>query len=132
MIQDFKKLRIWKNARTITGDIYDVTSSFPKQELYGLVSQLRRASVSIGANIAEGSAKDSKKEFAYYLQTSSGSAKECQHHLYVAQDARYISEGTSNSIIADLDKLCRMIVSLKKSLNYQNKTNENLTMNLSK
>ena len=91
-IYGFEKLEVWKKSRELKYYIYDLTDNFPYSEMKNLTSQIRRASVSISANIAEGSAKFSNKDFKRYLRISYGSALELISHFYLAFDRKYINE----------------------------------------
>jgi len=91
-VKSFEELTIWQEARKFTNRIYSLTKRFPKEELYGLTSQIRRASVSIMSNIAEGFNRRSKKEFISFLIISRASAFEVQNDLYIALDLNYINE----------------------------------------
>lgn len=84
-MKDFKKLIVWKKAHEMTLNIYRTTKSFPKDEVYGLTSQLRRAASSIPANIAEGCGRNSDAELARFLQIAAGSASEVEYHLLLAR-----------------------------------------------
>lgn len=89
-MRDFRELKVWHKAHALTLDVYRATKSFPKDELYGLTSQIRRAAVSIGANIAEGSGKNSRPELARFLQIALGSASELEYHLLLSRDLGYL------------------------------------------
>ncbi|MEK9152669.1 MAG: four helix bundle protein [Patescibacteria group bacterium] len=89
MFTDFK---VWKEARNLTAEIYRVTQVFPKQEMYGLTSQMRRAAVSVMANIAEGAGRNSRGEFLQFLSFASGSANEMICHVIIASDIGYLDE----------------------------------------
>jgi four helix bundle protein len=91
-VKSFEELTIWQEARKFTNRIYSLTKRFPKEELYGLTSQIRRASVSIMSNIAEGFNRRSKKEFISFLIISRASTFEVQNDLYIALDLNYINE----------------------------------------
>ena len=91
-MRDFKKYDIWQLSHSLTLEIYKITSNFPKEELYGLTNQIRRASVSIPSNIAEGSARNSDKEFIQFLSYSKGSCGELRSQLYRAFDRKHITE----------------------------------------
>ena len=85
-MKDFRTLTVWQEAHQLTLSIYRVTKNFPKDELYGLTSQMRRCSASIAANIAEGCGRRGNAEFARFLQIASGSASELDYHLLLARD----------------------------------------------
>ncbi len=85
-MKDFRTLQGWDKAHRLTLDVYTVTRSFPREELYGLTSQMRRCSASIGTNIAEGCGKRGNNEFQRYLQIASGSASELDYHFLLARD----------------------------------------------
>lgn len=87
---DFKTLNYWKRAYKFSLDIYRETTSFPREEKYGLTSQIRRAVISIPINISEGSGRNSKKEFANFLQISLGSASEIECELLLSKDIGYL------------------------------------------
>jgi len=89
--QTFQDLIVWQKAHAFVLGIYEVTRSFPKEELYGLTSQLRRAAVSIPANIAEGFRKQSPADKARFLNISEGSLEECRYYLILANDLDYLN-----------------------------------------
>jgi len=91
-IKSFEDLTVWQDARKFTNKIYNLTNKFPKEELYGLTSQIRRAAVSIMSNIAEGFDRRSDKELSNFLSIAHGSSSEVQNDLYIALDLKYISE----------------------------------------
>jgi four helix bundle protein len=112
----FEKLSVWHSARILAREIYGATKSFPKDELFGLTSQLRRAVVSISANIAEGSGRNSDADFAHFLEISYGSTSEVASLLFVASDLGLITEvererllGLSTEISAQLNALHRTL-----------------------
>lgn len=85
-MKDFRDLRVWEKSPKLTLEIYGITAGFPRHELYGLTSQIRRCSASIGANIAEGCGKRENNEFQRYLQIASGSASKLDYHLLLSRD----------------------------------------------
>jgi four helix bundle protein len=89
-MRDFRELLVWQKAHALTLDVYRATKSFPREELYSLTNQIRRAAISIGANIAEGAGKNSRAEFARYLQIALGSASELEYHLLLSRDLEYL------------------------------------------
>jgi len=99
-------------AHILTLDIYKVTAQFPREELYGLTSQLRRCSASMGANIAEGCGKDGNREFYRFLQISSGSASELDYHLLLARDLNYLTDPDYQRMNNELVEFRRMLTAL--------------------
>src|ERR1700689_5776992 len=91
-MKNFRDLQVWSKAHNATLDVYRVTSSFPKEELFGLTSQMRRCSASIAANIAEGCGKRGNNEFHRFLQIASGSASELDYHLLLARDLGFLPD----------------------------------------
>ncbi len=110
-MRDYKKLDVWRIAVDLNKLIYDVTQSFPKDEVYGLTSQIRRASVSISSNIAEGCGRRTSKDFVQFLHNTSGSLKEVGSQLVLAKDLKYISDD-------NFDKMNSLIIKLGKKLLY--------------
>jgi len=89
-MRDFKKLNVWRKAHLLTLEVYKATAGFPRDELYGLTSQVRRACVSIPANIAEGYGRDGEAEFGRFLRIALGSASELEYHLCLAFDLKFL------------------------------------------
>ena len=108
-MRDFRKYEIWQNGIDIAVKIYDVCDKFPKFEIYALADQLRRASVSISSNIAEGASRTSSAEFAHYLEISIGSAFEVETQLQIAKKRKYITEEVYNEIVKELQSEERQI-----------------------
>lgn len=98
-MQDYKELKVWEKAHHFTLQVYEVTKSFPKDELYSLTNQLRRAASSIPANIAEGCGKITQSEFAHFLNISLGSANEAEYFLILSKDLKYLTEKKFPDII---------------------------------
>src|SRR5258707_1315921 len=111
-----ERLDVWNKAIDLVMSVYRATESFPKEERFGLKSQIRRAAVSIPANIAEGAARDSPKEFTYFLSNAQGSASELETELLIAHRLGYFAERTHASLRTDLDSIGRMIVGLSSSI----------------
>jgi len=111
-MKDFRSLRVWEKSHKLTLDIYRVTSSFPREETYGLTSQMRRSSASIGANIAEGCGKRGNNEFRRFLQIASGSASELDYHLLLARDLGFLPDNDFREFGDDLLELRKMLTSL--------------------
>jgi len=111
-MKDFRDLKVWERAHCLTLDVYTATSRFPREELYGLTSQMRRCSASIGANIAEGCGKRGNNEFQRFLQFASGSASELDYHLLLARDLGFLTRIDHEKLAGDLSQLRRMLTSL--------------------
>jgi four helix bundle protein len=101
----YEKLIVWKEAHAFVLMIYKATRSFPKEELFGITSQLRRAAVSVPANIIEGQARASRKEFVQFLYIANGSLVESEYYISLVRDLRYITDETFNA----LEKQCRSV-----------------------
>lgn len=108
-MQDYKNLKVWERAHQLTLAVYQATATFPKDELYGLTSQIRRACTSIPANIAEGCGKDGDVEFARFLRIAMGSASELDYHLLLARDLNFLSEATYKQLETGLSEVKRML-----------------------
>jgi four helix bundle protein len=111
-MKDFRDLRVWNEAHQLTLKIYAATRRFPREELYGLTSQMRRCSVSIGANIAEGCGKRGNNEFQRFLVIATGSASELDYELFLSKGLQYVDETTYCSLHEDLSRLRRMLSAL--------------------
>jgi four helix bundle protein len=111
-----KDLEVWKLSVEFTTDIYRATKDFPKEELYGLVSQLRRASVSIASNVAEGAARQSTKEFIQFIYHALGSASEVETQLIVSNNLGYLDDSSYKLLIFKQTQLSKMLSGLIKSL----------------
>ena len=114
----FKALEIWKRSRAFCSEIYTLTSKFPDSEKFGLTNQLRRASVSIPSNIAEGSSRQSNKDFARFLQIALGSAYEIETQLLIASDLKFISEKELHPVSKELEEIIKMISKFKSILKF--------------
>jgi len=110
------KLDAWKRSTAFAVDIYRLTERFPKDERYGLTSQLRRAAVSIPANIAEGAARSSKKDYRRFLSNAQGSASEAQTELLIAYRLGYLTREEYIESFRTLDDIGKMITGLSKRL----------------
>lgn len=112
----FKELEIWKRSRLFCSKIYDLTSKFPEAEKFGLTNQLRRASISIPSNIAEGSSRKSNKDFSRFLEITLGSAYEIETQLLIAFDLKFILENELDQIAKELEEIIKMISKFKSTL----------------
>jgi four helix bundle protein len=107
-MQDFKSLKLWQKAHGLALDIYRTSGQFPSCEIYGLTSQIRRASASIPANIAEGCGRGGNAEFARFLQIASGSASEVEYHLLLARDLGLLEVETHSQLSEKVKEIKRM------------------------
>ena len=115
-MQDFRNLNVWKNAHTLVLGIYKATKPFPKQEMFGLTSQIQRAAVSIPANIAEGCGKSTDADFARYVQIAMGSSSELEYLLLLAHDLSYLSDGDYSNLQISLVQVRKMLNALLQTL----------------
>lgn len=115
-MQDYKSLKVWQKAHSLVLEIYFLTSQYPKEELYGLTSQIRRAAISIAANIAEGSSRKSKKDFTRFLEIGFGSAKEVEYELLLSKDLNYIQLESFTKIQHQIEEIKKMFVGLMKAI----------------
>ena len=120
-MKDFHDLRVWERAHQLTLTIYTASLKFPREELYGLTSQIRRCAVSIGANIAEGCGKMGNNEFQRFLQIASGSASELEYELLLAKDLGYIAQSDYSKIADELAQIRKMLSSLLRKVNIDRK-----------
>ncbi len=115
-MRDYKKYNVWKLGHEVTLDIYRLTQRFPKEESYGLTSQMRRSSSSIPANIAEGCGRESDAEFKRFLTISQGSASELEYFTILAKDLNYMNSDDFSLINDKVNKVRRSINSLIKKI----------------
>ncbi len=115
-MQDYKKLIVWQKAHELTLKIYKATETLPKSEMYGITSQLRRASSSIPANVAEGSGRKSKNEFKQFLVIAAGSASEVEYYLLLAKDLNYIEQNIFTKLSQIVSEIRKMLFGLIEKL----------------
>jgi four helix bundle protein len=111
-MKDFRRLKVWEKPHQLTLAMYRATARFPREELYGLTSQMKRCCASIPANIAEGCGKDTNADFCRYLHIASGSASELEYHLLLARDLAYLPVNEYGRLNEDLLYVRRMLTSL--------------------
>jgi four helix bundle protein len=120
MIRDITKIKAWQYADHLTIKVYSVTKKFPKEELYGLVSQLRRAAVSVPTNIVEGASREHKKEYLQFLYISRGSLEEIRYLIHLAERLNYFSNGNYtelNELVENTSKtLHGLVVAVQKEV----------------
>jgi len=115
-MHNFKELKVWQQSRKLVKEIYQVSSSFPLDERFGLISQIRRAAISIPTNIAEGSGRNTDSDFAHFLNISLGSSYELESLLYLASDLALMNETDLEAQLSSLREIQKMIYSLIKSV----------------
>lgn len=115
-MKDFRQLKVWEKSHQLALAIYKATKSFPKEELYGLTSQIRRASMSIPTNIAEGCGRNTDADFARFLQIAMGSASETEYQLILAHDLEFLSKESYEKLHSDVEEVKRMLASFLKTL----------------
>jgi len=120
-VKDFRELKVWEKAHEMTLSAYQVTGSFPKHELFGLASQIRRCSSSIPANIAEGCGRLGNSELHRFLQIACGSANELEYHFLLARDLAYISASDHVLLEKQLLEVKRMLVALTRKVGIERK-----------
>jgi four helix bundle protein len=115
-MKDFRRLKVWEKAHLLTLDIYKVTAAFPREEVYGLTSKMRRCSASLGANIAEGCGKQGNNELHRFLYIASGSASELDYHPLLARDLHYLSDQDYCRMNQKLVETRRMLTALLQKI----------------
>lgn len=118
-MRDFKKYDVWELSHKFTLEIYRITNDFPKEELYGLTSQIRRASLSIPTNISEGCGRSSDKEFNQFLNIALGSALETEYLLLLSKDLNYIQTDVFLNLESKINEIKSKIYNLKSKLTSQ-------------
>ena len=117
MIMSFKDMTVWKEAMNLVKMIYLETKIFPKEEMYGLTSQIRKSAVSIPANIAEGNGRKSRKEYLQFLSIASGSISELETHLLIAEQLNFLTKEVTEQLQKQLRSVARLLQALRNSLN---------------
>jgi four helix bundle protein len=116
MLKSYRDLLVWQKALDLTILIYRLSEGFPKTEIYGLTSQVRRASVSVPSNIAEGYGRGSRKEYLQFLSVAQGSLKELETQTIIAQRLSYATAAQANRILSESEVVGKMLGSLIRSL----------------
>ena len=119
-MNSYKDLVVWQKAIDLTIDIYSLTKSFPKEEMYGLVSQIRRSAVSIPSNIAEGQARKYHQQFSHFLSSAQGSLAELETQIIIAMKLGYIA-GEQKDLFDAMHSIGKMITRLKQNLTQEEK-----------
>ena len=115
-IRNFRDLKVWQTGMTLAMDIYILTRLFPRNEIYGLISQMRRAAVSIPSNIAEGFNRFHNKEYRHFLYMALGSCAELETQITIAKELKYLSGSKEIILLEKTDHIGRMITNLIKKL----------------
>jgi four helix bundle protein len=116
MSSSFQDLRVWQQAMSLAAAAYAASNTFPKHELYGLVSQIRRASISVPSNIAEGKGHRSDREFLHFLYHARGSLFELETQILLAQQLQYITDEKTNELVGLVTLVARSLTGLINSL----------------
>jgi four helix bundle protein len=115
-MQDFRDLKVWEKSHQFVLSVYGATSSFPRDEMYGLTSQLRRAAVSVPTNIAEGCGRGSDIDFARFLQIAMGSACETEYLLLLSRDLKYLAQERYQAFASSVTEIKRMLSALLQTV----------------
>jgi four helix bundle protein len=113
---NFEKLEVWQKAIDFADVVYNETRAFPAEERFGLTNQVRRAAVSISSNIAEGSSRSSKNDFARFTEIAAGSLFEAVSQAFIARNQGFLGENEFQKIYADAEEMSRMLSGLRRSL----------------
>ena len=116
----YRKLQVWERSHRLTLEVYGATSSFPKDELFGLTSQIRRSAASIPANIVEGSGRNGDAELARFMTIAMGSANELDYHLLLARDLGYLSPSPLRPLSVETQSVARMLATFITRLRQTN------------
>jgi four helix bundle protein len=115
-MNNYKELKVWQKSVDLAVEVYGATKNFPKEEIYGITSQIRRSAISIASNIAEGAGRNSDKDFNYFLGISYGSSCELNTQLIIAQKINLIDDVAVKNIQNKIDEIQKMNWSLKRTL----------------
>ena len=115
-MRDYKKLNVWEKSYELGKHIYTISNTFPKEEIYGLTSQLRRSAISIPSNIAEGSRRSTEKDYKSFLHIAYGSCAELEVQILFAKDFGYISIEACNQLLEKTSEISRMLNALISKL----------------
>jgi len=113
---NWRELKVWEKSHQLVLEIYKVTSNFPREETYALISQIRRSAISIPANIVEGQSKNTTKEYLQFLYNARGSLEETRYHLLLSRDLRYLSSSDYEDLELKYKEVSRMLNGLISSM----------------
>jgi four helix bundle protein len=115
-MQDFRNIKVWQKSHLFVLEVYKATLKFPREEMYGLISQIRRASVSIPSNIAEGCSRNSDPEFVRYLSIAIGSASEVDYQVLLAKDLGYLTKDEYDKLAQEINLIRQMLFALMRAI----------------
>jgi four helix bundle protein len=118
-VRNYRELEVWEKSHKLTLELYKLSRGFPKEEMYGLTSQMRRAAVSIGANLAEGCGRRTSAELARFVRIAMGSASELDYHLLLCRDFEFIAEEQYDRAMRELVRIRKMLSGLLASIEDQ-------------
>ncbi len=118
-MHNLKELKIWNKAMDLSVEVYKATSGFPKEEIYGLTSQIKRSAISIPSNISEGAGRNSNKEFIHFLGIANGSAYELQTQLIISNKLNLISNETLECLLKPIEEIQKMTYTFQNTLQRQ-------------
>jgi four helix bundle protein len=124
-VKDFRRLTVWERAHTLTLEVYKATATFPREELFGITSQMRRSSASVAANIAEGCGRTGNGEFHRFLNAAAGSSVELEYFLLLSRDLHLLSAEPYEALQHDIVEVQRMLASLIRKVNSARKMKTN-------
>jgi len=112
----FRSLKVWQRSHALTLEIYELSAKFPADERFGLVTQLRRAAISVPTNIAEGAKRQRKQDYARFLNISESSLAETGYLLFLGRDLGFSDPGITESLLTEIDEISRMLHALRKKV----------------
>jgi four helix bundle protein len=115
-MQDFTQLKVWQKSHNFTVNLSKITAKFPSEEKFGLTNQIRRASVSIESNLAEGCGRNGDKEFSRFIDIAQGSAYEVRCQLFIARDLAFLFIDNFELLLDKIDEISRMMIAFQKKL----------------
>jgi four helix bundle protein len=118
-MRNYRDLQVWKKTHDLTLELYRVSQRFPREEIYGITGQMRRAAVSIGANLAEGCGRRTSAELARFVRIAMGSASELDYHLLLSRDLGFMTDDDFASVSATLTEVRKMLTSFLQSVEEQ-------------
>jgi four helix bundle protein len=116
-VQHFRNLKIWQRSHQLVLDLYKLTTGFPKDERFGLTSQLRRSAASVPTNIAEGAKRSGQQDFARFLNIAEGSLSETEYLVVLSSDLGYLPAARSSDLLEEIAEVARMLNSLRAKIN---------------